>query len=766
MNAYPTRPSRLIALLLSSLMLTACGAGSETPGTAPGASAAAEIAPAASPVPEAAPAPASTRIDPPLELPATVVESGSSAAIPMLSDARNSPAPLTDQMLAIGSPITSVTLENTGAAQVDVPVTFGHVFSQGHVGAAQTVSATLPDGSAVPLQVDVKATHPDGSVRHAVLSTKLARIALGQNLGLALASAAAPGDYAPVAPTQLIADGFTASVNLTLGGVRYSASADELLRSGKYQTWLSGPLVNEWLVSAPLKNEQGALHPHLSARFAIRAVNGAKQARVDVTIENAWAFEAAPQNFTYDAQVLVGGLPVYTKTGMTHYHHARWRKMFWWGAQPSVHVKHNTAYLIASRALPNYDRSAIVPETSLAAIKASWTGAKTEPMGVGAAMPAMPSTGGRTDIGLLPGWAATYLLSMDKRAKEVTMGTADLSGSWSSHYRNKITDRPVTLQDFPYMTILGRAGDTVNPVTRKSEAFPACAIAGACATPNQHDASHQPGFAYLPYLVSGDHYYLEELQFWAMWNSFMSNPGYRQNVKGLLAPDQVRGQAWSLRTLAQATYITPDSDALKPQFAALLNHNLDWYNTTYSNNASANTLGVLINGSLVYYGGNGIAPWQDDFFTAAVGHTMELGFAKARPLLAYKTKFPVLRMSGSGACWILGATYSMNIRDTATSPFYTSIAKAVTATHSAPLNSLRCASQDMATFLKLKVGEMTGYASSESGYPSNMQPALAFAVDVGGVGSMTAWNTFTSRAVKPNYGLGPQFGIVPRMMNQ
>ena len=30
-----------------------------------------------------------------------------------------------------------------------------------------------------------------------------------------------------------------------------------------------------------------------------------------------------------------------------------------------------------------------------------------------------------------------YLLSMDKRAKDVMLGTADLAGSWSSHFRDK-----------------------------------------------------------------------------------------------------------------------------------------------------------------------------------------------------------------------------------------------------------------------------------------------------------------------------------------
>jgi hypothetical protein len=43
-----------------------------------------------------------------------------------------------------------------------------------------------------------------------------------------------------------------------------------------------------------------------------------------------------------------------------------------------------------------------------------------------------------------------------------------------------------------------------------------------------------------------------------------------------------------------------------------------------------------------------------------------------------------------------------------------------------------------------------------------MQPALAYSVDAGIASSKTAWSLFMSRTVKPNYGLGAQFAIVPR----
>jgi hypothetical protein len=119
-------------------------------------------------------------------------------------------------------------------------------------------------------------------------------------------------------------------------------------------------------------------------------------------------------------------------------------------------------------------------------------------------------------------------------------------------------------------------------------------------------------------------------------------------------------------------------------------------------------------------------------------------------------------MTDPGICWIDGALYSMNIRDSSTSPQYTTMSQVADASETATFRSLECGSAPMASFLKLKVGEMTGYSSSSAGYPSNMQPALAYAVDARLPNAAAAWSRFMSRTVKPNYGESPQFAIVPR----
>jgi hypothetical protein len=671
--------------------------------------------------------------------------------------------PVTTSPVIAGNNITDIGFASTdGAPHTNVPVTFGQVFACGDLTATTPLNGQLTDGTVIPLQMDSKATHADGSVRHAVFSAVFPSVPAGEVRMTLAKTGTAVTSTTPATPAALLAAGFTAAVNIKVDGQTYTVSADELLKGSTYKTWLSGPITTEWQVSAPLKTAQGAEHPHLTARFAVRWYGAIKKARVDVIVENNWAYEPGPRNITYDANVTVGGKAVYDKVALNHYHHARWRKTFWWGEAPQVHIKHNTKYLMASLAVPNYDPNVVISEATLAKTTAGWTGAGIEPMGLGAAYRNMSETGARADIGLLPTWSVVYLLSMDKRAKDVMLGTADLSGTWSSHYRDKKTDRPVSLMDYPYMTLMGNTSDTFNPATQKLEAFPNCAAGADCSTPNIADTSHQPNLAYLPYLVTGDYYYLEELQFWAMWDVFSSHPGYRSNIKGLLSPDQVRGQAWSLRTLSEAAAISPTQDPLKAHFESFLSNNLDWYNSTYTNNAAANRLGIIENGyAYSYNNGRAIAPWQDDFFTSAVGHASDLGFSKADALLVWKVKYPIARMVESGVCWIGAAPYYMTVKDIATGPVYATMSQTYQVNNTAAINAMACGSAEMAA-LGLRVGEMTGYGYGATGYPSDMQPALAYGAKVGGKSGIDAWALFNARAVKPDYGVEPQFAIVPR----
>lgn len=744
------------SVLLTSLILSACGGGGSQSSTNPST-------PQNPPVVSTPPV---TNNPIPVEPPVVNLPTPTEPVEPPLN---NPPIEQPTLPPVVSSDkITTIVVTNTSnITQVETPITFGQLFHVGALQKTEKLAGKLSDGSILPLQTDVKATYADGSVKHTVISGILPQQSANQAVSIDLVKTTTQQAVTPIKVSDLLNAGFSANVKVNIGGTEYSADVNELLKNGNVKVWLSGSTATEWLVSTPLKTSSGVDHPQLSARFAIRAYQGLKQAKVDVILENTWAYEPLPQNVTYDVGVNVGGKPVYTKNALTHFNHARWRKSFWWGNEPQEHIAHDSRYLIDTKAIPNYDPTVKIASKELASIKSRFTGAVTEPMASGLAAPYMPMTGGRPDIGLIPGWAVSYLLSQDKDAKKATLGTADLAGSWSAHYRDKNTDRPIDLFDYPYMTILGNPGDTYNPATKKREVFPSCAA--DCKNNNTTDGSHTPAFAYLPYIVTGDHYYLEELQFWAMYHAFATNPGYRQNIKGLVHPEQVRGQAWNLRTIGEAGFISPDNDPLKPHFNTIISNNLDWYISNYANNpAPQNNLGAILHGyALAYKGGTGLAPWQDDFFTQAIGHLNELGFSKAKTLLDWKARFPVSRMTDPGFCWVHGAIYSLIIKDTRDSPDYTDWKTIYQKNLSPEIVASQCGSQEMANLLKSEhpgiiAGQMTGYASSNAGYPANMQPALAYSVDSGIPNAAKAWTVFSNRTGKPSYTDGAQFAIVPR----
>lgn len=307
------------------------------------------------------------------------------------------------------------------------------------------------------------------------------------------------------------------------------------------------------------------------------------------------------------------------------------------------------------------------------------------------------------------------------------------------------------------MTLLGNPGDAVNPATGQSDAFPACG--GSCDTPLTPDSSHQPSLAYLAYLLFGDRAHLDELHFWTNWNLLESNPHYRDFASGLLHAGQIRGQAWSLRTLGYAAWVTPDAHPLKSYFLDKLDRNIADYLTAIP---ESDVLGINPTGyAFAYAERRGVAPWQDDSFTWAVGHLVSMGFESARPVLERKARFPIGRMTAPGYCWIFGAAYSLIVRDSPDAPLFGTFAEVYRANMDPRVAGLECATSDMAMALDLSVGEMTGYSTSPTGYPSSMQPALAVIAEHGVTGAAEAWEVFAARTVRPDYAREPQFAIVP-----
>jgi hypothetical protein len=211
-----------------------------------------------------------------------------------------------------GTVVTNSAISTVSYAQTNVPVTFGQIFKQGDVPAGATVVATL-NGQPISLQVDAKATHADGSLRHAVLTTTIPSLAGAAKLPLTLSAGAAKAAVSPISLSQLLATSYDTNVSLNIGGQKYTANARALLQAAKTANtckpwgtqcnqWLSGPQTSEWIVNGPVTASNGAVNPNLRIYFAVRvyadgAQGAVRQVRTDVIVENTSAFapQAQPQ---------------------------------------------------------------------------------------------------------------------------------------------------------------------------------------------------------------------------------------------------------------------------------------------------------------------------------------------------------------------------------------------------------------------------------------------------------------------------------------
>jgi hypothetical protein len=415
---------------------------------------------------------------------------------------------------------------------------------------------------------------------------------------------------------------------------------------------------------------------------------------------------------------------------------------------------------------------------------------------------AMGTTGAQASIGPLPRWTSVYILDPDVRTYNWMLANTDALGAYSIHYRDAATGYPVSIQKHPNATLINWAAaikaagqNNEKGAAYKADLLPNCinnAVVKKCTAswygtgnPNRWDNAHQPAESYVPYMVTGDYYYMSELAFGASLNEIWPNEAYRGFSKGLIdgSHGQVRGKAWVLREMANAAWLLPDSYPLKSEFKASVENSLADWNAKYTNNPEANPLHVM-NGGTVYnvHGGkrNGLAPWQHNFLTWSAGHAAELGFAGAKEFRNWLAKFEIGLMTdwqsdpAHGYCWLEASAYSIQVKD-ASGNWLPSYA-AVYAANWPVLMGLACNSPAMVAELsKLRkrpsqAGEMSGYPDSATGFPANFQIGIAAAADSGLPNAHDAWRLFESRSVKPKaphaYNNYPNFALLPRSLQR
>ncbi len=539
--------------------------------------------------------------------------------------------------------IVGLIIENdSGRAMPPRAVRFGQVFVPGTVPSGSAIVAVGPHG-AVPTQLDVKTTNPDGSLRFAVISVGSAAMPAGGTMPLMLTRGAPPVS-APVPSSRLSADTVAVDIALHDGAVHHIAvgpAMAQAIAAGKASIWREGPVATEARVDVPV---QGSLH----VVFDI-AAEAAGAITTDVEICNDYAMQPVGGTVNYDVSVSQNGTSVLQQANIRQLQYTTWHLALRSDGATGPHIVRDPAYVLRSGAVLGYDLASGVDGSVIAGEVRQMQGSGFGILGNAGLSLYMGTTGGRPDIGPITGANAAWLLSQDARAEKYALAQADAAGSIPWHYDDVAHGRAVNLDDYPTiwtdprgLTIGARVGlpQPVYPFDSKGgqiELFTKCNCFSL-------DAAHQPDLSFLPYLMTGRRYYLDQLVFQAAWNATGVAPGVRQNGKGIVVTigiGQVRAHAWSLRTIDNAAYILPDEHPLKAYFVRLRDSNYAAFEDRITQLTVQEGEAYGYDATLGKDGA--IAPWQQEFLALAVGQAAAQGYPPARRAMQWMTHFLATR---------------------------------------------------------------------------------------------------------------------------
>lgn len=627
-----------------------------------------------------------------------------------------------------------------------MPYTFGHTFKKGEVSAGSKVKL-----GSITTQCDIQNAWEDGSVKIAVLSALLPLVANAATPFQLSVGASASGTALTEAnlATALVGKGLVVQV----GALGTASLAPLVGTAAKLMTRISGPLMSEF-------HYQVSIDAVTAVKFMARVYStGAVWVRY--VVHNGY-MTGTGANRTYDLTVTSNGVAT-TTAGIDQKTNTRITGKAWLSSDPAITPKHNGAYISESKLVPNYATQHAPSEATLAL----WT-ATYAPMGRVNLRADFFATGYDDQIGLLPRWDALHIKSGDPRTYAAVIANAEAGGSYSIHYMDATTKRPWAFSTAPNWW----------QQETTSTGGQAWAV----------DIAHQPSIGYLAYLLTGDYYFVEEVQYWATFNA-----GYIPAVARKGADCRIYGPAravaWSFRTLAHAAVITPDGDNLQVEFSNSWRANMLFRVAQYvtgTEDDQRNNLGVLS----VYSGGSDgdayspgdykwvDAPWMQHFLESALGYTWNIEIPsqtttdknnhRAVRDIAYKHVVGMLG-DASGRPYPYAGAYGVEYGVTATanelySPiqYYPSWAVQWVAQKIRSNITIEVPSTLGSPLIGESGGNPSGFAT---GYWGNLHSAIAYAVEHNAQGADAAYQRLTSAS---NYIAGtedfsdtPQFGIYP-----
>ncbi|CAL2080315.1 conserved protein of unknown function precursor containing a type A C-terminal secretion signal [Tenacibaculum sp. 190524A02b] len=510
--------------------------------------------------------------------------------------------------------ITITDLE--GVTTTNYPIQIGRPFIKGEI---KNFPQVLVNGTAISTQANIKNRYEDGSVKFAIISFLIPTLeAYGTKI--ITFQNQLNGNTTPLTSSEMLHKNynFDANIKLTKAST-INASARSMLINNDYTIWNSGQIANTII----LANHENLLtsgghsiskydigfDEHKSFRPIFHATFWPTINKVSIRFIGEIANTESLQDIVVDNVTMRIGLTdpkiVYQlpqdKAPLKMYVASRFSRKYWAETPSKIKIDHNTAYLIATRYVSNYDLTKTIDPNNIDSTYNEWKN-NNELYEYGLWAPYMPQSGQRQDIGPYPRTTTNWLYTWNDKASEVALNQAELAASWPMHFREGSSQRNGTTRFYDRNNIIEAIGKPISVIGRETlmthmpyiNSSTAATldtdkvnIVGPWATnqwssapPDEYlpwypDAAHCPDPFSLQYIVTGDYFYLEEMQFWASYHSLYYNPvqgrgpGKYGGIYGASA--QIRGYAWVFRNRVRTTFLCPDDTPEKQHFTNLTN---------------------------------------------------------------------------------------------------------------------------------------------------------------------------------------------------
>jgi hypothetical protein len=342
------------------------------------------------------------------------------------------------------------------------------------------------------------------------------------------------------------------------------------------------------------------------------------------------ANRAAAHLGPYKAVIRRGSDVVATVDVPDHWWFSRWR----WQSAPRPVIA-TPEQLITAKLLPPYSRQVAKNAPTINTDAIVYKG----PMDNAGVVQYVGTTGDRPDIGPVTEYQAAYILSSDDSALKAVLAQAEAAGSMPMHVRDERTGAPVDCFQYPHVSWYYKSeGDQW---VKGSDSI--VNATGQPTCPWQLNTSHDPALNYVPYLLTGDPYYLEELQF--QGNQLLGATNYYRGKLQSVYPGETRSYAWSMRTMFQLAKVTPVAVPhwLKPRayWKHIVDDNRTFFTQTFINSPMRSSTVFHAATDLREIGG-----WQEDFLAFSLGWGVWMGFAEWRPAYLWKLQATLSRTNG------------------------------------------------------------------------------------------------------------------------